>query len=135
MITGHSLGGGLASAATIVTGFTANTFNAAGLSSTTINDANTTRMGVGMFTPITNPSSFISAYITRDDGLNKVQYLGSLIPGAGYSQALGTHIIIENENNNVFLTILSPIIGTVLTSIEAHKMPQIFYGLMYQYNN
>jgi len=69
MITGHSLGGGLASAASRATGANAITFNAAGLNSA-----------------YNKGTSSIQAYITRGEILNVVQAVTPL------SNAAGTHI-------------------------------------------
>jgi hypothetical protein len=113
MITGHSLGGGLASAATIVSGFSANTFNAAGITDMTIALANSTRLDAN-YLMLQNPKALINAYITENDILDAGQW------GIGL-QALGNRIILEDEY--LFIT------------ITAHKMSQVLYGLMYRYNH
>jgi hypothetical protein len=113
MITGHSLGGGLASTATIVSGFVANTFNAAGLSDMTKALADSARIDVGYFA-LSNPSTIINAYITENDILDAAQWVIGL-------QALGNRIILEDEY--------------LFTAFYAHIMSQIFYGLMNSYNS
>ena len=115
MITGHSLGGGLASVATIVTGFSTNTFNAAGLSFTTVLSAHARRLGAGYFL-LPDPELLVTPYITENDWLNSGLYLVGL-------QAFGFdhRYILQDEQ-------------WVVLEFEAHSMTQIHYGLMYMYN-
>lgn len=65
--TGHSLGGGLASAAALAGGHPAVTFNAAGLSGATVGQANTIRGGAGRAAPD------IRAYHVRGEVLSALQ--------------------------------------------------------------
>lgn len=80
-MTGHSLGGGLASAAALASGRNAQTFNAAGLSDVTINQANTIRTAAGAGEP-----GDIRAYYVRGEILSLLQdggdrVIGSLLGG------------------------------------------------------
>ncbi len=80
-ITGHSLGGGLASAAAIAAGRPAATFNAAGLSNATIDAARAIRTSAGVTT-----TESVSAYYVRGEVLSAVQdggdrALGGLLGG------------------------------------------------------
>jgi len=115
MITGHSLGGGLASAATIVTGFTTNTFNAAGLSNATIATAHSKRQSAG-YSMLQQPELLVTPYISENDWLNTILYpLG--LQAFGYNHKY----ILQDEQWVVFV------------ELEAHSMTQIHYGLMYMY--
>ena len=79
--TGHSLGGGLASAASVVTGLRATTFNAAGLHSNTV-----ARYG----SSLTNSSGLIRAYYSSFDVLSLIQDYSPLANAAGQRIPLGT---------------------------------------------
>jgi hypothetical protein len=77
-LTGHSLGGGLASAAAIAAGRPATTFNASGLSDVTIRQARTIHDNAGVKT-----SDSVQAYYVRGDILSALQDGGDrLIGGA-----------------------------------------------------
>lgn len=73
-ITGHSLGGGLASAAALASGRDAQTFNAAGLSDATIRQADAIR-GNG-------PAPKIAAFYVRGEILSAIQDGGDRVAGA-----------------------------------------------------
>lgn len=73
-ITGHSLGGGLASAAALASGRDAQTFNAAGLSDATIRQAGTIRGNL--------PAPKIAAFYVRGEVLSAVQDGGDRVAGA-----------------------------------------------------
>jgi hypothetical protein len=90
MITGHSLGGGLASTATIVSGFSTSTFNAAGLSDMTKALADSVRIDVGYFA-LSNIRLLINDFVTENDLVNTLLYPLGL-------QALGQKIILQDEN-------------------------------------
>ncbi len=82
-ITGHSLGGGLASAAAIASGRNAATFNSAGLSDATINAARSIHASAGVAT-----TDSVSAYYVRGEILSAIQdggdrLLGGIIGGLG----------------------------------------------------
>lgn len=73
-ITGHSLGGGLASAAALACGRDAQTFNAAGLSDATIRQAQAVRGAV--------PAPRIAAFYVRGEILSAIQDGGDRAAGA-----------------------------------------------------
>jgi Protein of unknown function (DUF2974) len=76
-ITGHSLGGGLASAAAIASGRDASTFNAAGLSSATIASATAIRNANGG-----GAAGAVSAFYVRGEILSAMQDGGDRVAGA-----------------------------------------------------
>jgi len=85
--TGHSLGGGLASAAAVVTGMNSYTFNSAGLhENTLVKTVNgvTTEKYVGSLNRYNNANNLIQAYYVDWDLLSDVQDegLSPLIPAA-----------------------------------------------------
>jgi len=71
--TGHSLGGGLASAVSVVSGFRADTFNAAGLLESTLLDANGMEIYAGSVQRYGAASGLIDAYYLDYDILSFVQ--------------------------------------------------------------
>lgn len=73
-ITGHSLGGGLASAAALASGRDAQTFNAAGLSDATIRQAQSIRGDT--------PAPKIAAFYVRGEILSAIQDGGDRVAGA-----------------------------------------------------
>jgi hypothetical protein len=75
--TGHSLGGGLASAAAIASGRDASTFNAAGLSSATIASATAIRNAAGI-----SRASDVSAFYVRGEILSAMQDGGDRVAGS-----------------------------------------------------
>jgi hypothetical protein len=75
-LTGHSLGGGLASAAAIASGRPAQTFNAAGLSDATIRSANDARTAAGVA-----GAGAVSAFYIRGEVLSAIQDGGDRILG------------------------------------------------------
>lgn len=109
IITGHSLGGGLASIASVATGCNASTFNAAGLHPKTLKDQELSPNSMGQ----------IQAYYSTDDPLNMIQnnrsilgpllvssgnaflaYLGSgLMLGDNLPQVAGEKIGLETNSN------------------------------------
>lgn len=88
--TGHSLGGGLASAASVATGAPSHTFNAAGLHENTIAAADAVRSGYGIET-----AGDVQAWYVRGEALSSFQdggdriagWLIGGIPGALFSDA------------------------------------------------
>lgn len=76
-ITGHSLGGGLASAAGLASGRDATTFNAAGLSDATIEKAEAIRAANG-----DTPVPKIAAFYVRGEVLSAIQDGGDRVVGA-----------------------------------------------------
>jgi hypothetical protein len=137
-ITGHSLGGGLASAASIESGFHAYTFNAAGLHQNTVyNNTN-----------IANANSLITSYKVDWDILSWGQYVPGWINyvfGTPIPAAIGTNVTLDSEYDlEIALGIggivagwvtqlwpLTVIGGTdiVICGIECHKMGQVIYGM------
>jgi Lipase (class 3) len=83
-ITGHSLGGGLASATAIASGKNAVTFNAAGLSDATIRTATQIRTTAG----VANAGK-VDAYFVKGEALSKLQDGGDRIVGAIVGTLLG----------------------------------------------
>lgn len=66
-LTGHSLGGGLASAAAVASGYPADTFNAAGLHGDTIRDASRIAAAAG------RPTAAVEAFHVRGEALTAAQ--------------------------------------------------------------
>jgi hypothetical protein len=98
IITGHSLGGGLASAASLVTGLHAVTFNASG-----VNERTVARYGVDL----SGADSLIRSYYVRGEVLSTVQ---ALIPFFA-PDAIGTRIPLSPFDVgwgglNIFSTLL-----------------------------
>ncbi len=83
--TGHSLGGGLASAATVVTGIKSYTFNAAGLH---VNTVMRPPYGVSR-AAMQAQSALIDAYRSTSDPLNNAQKTAALTRGFVLPKALG----------------------------------------------
>ena len=93
VLTGHSLGGGLASAAAIRTGIKAETFNAAGLNSRTVK-----RHGL----KLDNAKNLITAHFTSGDPLSKLQDLPWWAGGLGLlSSASGTRNKIGSGGHSI----------------------------------
>lgn len=82
-ITGHSLGGGLASACGLASGVDATTFQAAGLSNRTIDSANALRQGAGIDAPE------VKAYFVRGEVLSALQDGGDRVAGGLIGYWLG----------------------------------------------
>jgi hypothetical protein len=85
--TGHSLGGGLASAAAIASGRPATTFNAAGLSDATIKQARTIHDTAGVKT-----SDDVRAYYVRGEILSTLQDGGDRLLGGALGGILGVAV-------------------------------------------
>ena len=141
-ITGHSLGGGLASASSIYSGFQAYTFNAAGLHPDTVNN----------HPNYANATSLITAYQVDWDILSWGQYAGNwamhLFGVDHIPQAVGTKVPIDSEyDSTIFVNIsggallflipgvgpiagTSQILGTMLYyGTLCHMMDQVIYGM------
>lgn len=88
-VTGHSLGGGLASAAAIASGREAATFNSAGLSDATINAARSIHASAGVTT-----NERISAYYVRGEILSAIQDSGDRVFG-GIFGGLGGAVLAD----------------------------------------
>jgi hypothetical protein len=87
-MTGHSLGGGLASAAAIATGRRATTFNAAGLSAGTVEQANRIR-SVGHIGRAVD----VQAFYIRGEVLSAIQDGGDRVVGAIFGGATGASLV------------------------------------------
>lgn len=83
-LTGHSLGGGLASATALASGRDTTTFNAAGLSGATIRQSETIRADAG-----TGAAPRIAAFYVRGEVLSAVQDGGDRMVGAIFGGVLG----------------------------------------------
>lgn len=107
VITGHSLGGGLASAASLATGNTAVTFNAAGLSDETIRSLGFTPNGAREVAA----DGQVRRYNVENDVLTGAQQGLSPLP-----DAIGHELRLENTN-------------LIKDPIRAHLMPAVLSGL------
>jgi Lipase (class 3) len=87
-ITGHSLGGGLASAAAIASGRNASTFNAAGLSDATIGAANRIRTAAGIGRAVE-----VQAFYVRGEVLSAIQDGGDRVIGAIFGGIRGATLV------------------------------------------
>jgi len=141
-ITGHSLGGGLASAAYCASGFKTYTFNAAGLHKNSLyvnnNPTNNERYpgSVVRYNGATT-SGQITAYYADHDLLGFIQDNSfSWLPSA-----LGTRVKLISGNSLTMtlaaLLALIPTVGTIAalgltgtTMVKCHKMPAIYYGML-----
>ena len=91
-ITGHSLGGGLASAAAIASGHNATTFNSAGLSDSTIRQARNIHDASGVQT-----TDNVTAYYVRGEILSSIQDGGDRVIGGLLGGLLGAGILDAPE--------------------------------------
>jgi hypothetical protein len=91
-ITGHSLGGGLASAAAIASGRNATTFNSAGLSESTIRQARNIHDAAGVTT-----SDNVTAYYVRGEILSTLQDGGDRVLGGLLGGLLGAGVVDAPE--------------------------------------
>lgn len=105
MITGHSLGGGLASAAALASGRDAATFNASGLSDTTIARANAIRTDAGIGRAVE-----VQAFYVRGEILSAIQDGGDRVIGAIFGGVTGARIVDAPEayGTRVPLTAVRP---------------------------
>ncbi len=91
-MTGHSLGGGLASAAAIASGSNATTFNSAGLSAATIRAARNIHDSHGVVT-----TDNVSAYYVRGEILSSIQDGGDRVIGGILGGLLGAGVVNAPE--------------------------------------
>jgi pimeloyl-ACP methyl ester carboxylesterase len=136
-IVGHSLGGGLASAAAVVIGFPAYTFNAAGMNSNTLNE----QLYVGSTANYNNAASFIKAYYVDKDVLSAFQDNFSFnLPPVTYDppSAIGQRIELVGPYHGVVYTVID-----ILTlgaadlgfAFGSHANNAVLYGLLAQNGN
>ena len=110
LITGHSLGGGLAAAASVVSGFSAMTFNAAGVNYETVQQF---KPALGLTSQAQLQSlaqGLVTSYVVDGEILNYFQdnpsqiafyvspaaYVGLLLLGAP-QQSLGTRVTLDSQ--------------------------------------
>ncbi|MGL5837618.1 MAG: hypothetical protein ACRCY3_03865 [Sphingorhabdus sp.] len=105
VVTGHSLGGGLASAAAIASGRQAATFNAAGLSDATIDSARSIRTSAGVTT-----TENVSAYYVRGEVLSALQDGGDRLLGRALGGLVGAAVVDAPEayGNRIALDAVRP---------------------------
>jgi|694.fasta_scaffold00010_116 hypothetical protein len=149
VFTGHSLGGGLASAASVVSGFRADTFNAAGLLRSTLQRTSLGNPYPG--NPIElarydNASELIDAYYLDWDILSTVQdSIWSLQDAIGYRQImdgpLDFQIIVSPVNiagqlidglasGSGWLSVFTSLGATGVLMGKCHTTYYYHYGLM-----
>ncbi|MBZ0328735.1 type VI secretion system tip protein VgrG [Halomonas sp. ANAO-440] len=131
-ITGHSLGGGLASAASRASGLSATTFNAAGLHPKTVE-----RYGGTLHKPAIEN---IQAFRINGDILTSLQEhgWGSTLAGAGIGSLMGgwKGAAFGALGSNALAVLMPPAVGTPYrlpgrgtNPIERHSMVQVIEGL------
>jgi hypothetical protein len=138
--TGHSLGGGLASAASVVTGATGITFNAAGLHTNTLRKFLPDPLALNAALARYNQAhGLISAIRVDLDFLTHVQTIGSPF---GVPKALGASKVIDGPYDRDaamagVTSVLVPGVGGILgavwlaaSQVKAHLMPAVLWGLL-----
>ena len=123
--TGHSLGGGLASAQSLETGAPAVTFNAAGLDRATIE-------------PVSSPGAGghrIAAYHVDDDVLSLMQdnpLLMQMLAGPAALEldpAVGRRAVLSSERGGVIGALMGIGINAVITSVTGHLIDSVIASL------
>jgi hypothetical protein len=114
VLTGHSLGGGLAAAASAVTGAPALIYNAAG-----VNPATFRHFGVPL---VTSPGANVVHYMINGEVLNGLQYGSGIMPHA-------------TANTNFGFMPRGPwgIKNTLLYPAQAHRPPMSLAGFAQQH--
>jgi hypothetical protein len=150
--SGHSLGGSLASAASMAGGIPAHTFNAAGLHLDTLyqRDANGNPIpnGMGGYVELyagsvaryNNASAFVTAYFVDYDLLSAVQDFTPIPNAIGNRIELdGPFDVVMTSNAVVFATAIAGGHGWAgtfaalvagATMVESHDHPSLLYGLL-----
>ncbi|AGB83637.1 putative lipase essential for disintegration of autophagic bodies inside the vacuole [Serratia sp. FGI94] len=122
VISGHSLGGGLAATAALATGTPAVTFNAAGVSDHTLN-----RFGIDPAAARQDAEAGgIRRYSEQYDMLTSTQESTSLIPNA-----IGHHIILENNDTLSGIDDWRPS-KHLERSLAAHGIDKVINSMMEQ---
>ena len=103
LITGHSLGGGLAAAAAVVSGFHADTFNAAGVNYTTVNQFTFTYEPALTFSSWQALQDYaaaglVTSYVVDYDILNRAQD-GFIARYSGLPASIGTRITLDSHSD------------------------------------
>lgn len=153
VVTGHSLGGGLASAAAVVAGAAADTFNASwlhpGTLLTSVDNGTPFRVGSsypllcgyeiypGALDNLANARDTIDAYFVDYDILTRVQQ-AAFVPAAFVSLDLvliapvGTKTKLDSPYDVSMVVAGLPSFGTVAADImlTCHKMSVVLYGLL-----
>lgn len=136
---GHSLGGGLASAASMVTGQHAWTFNAAGLHPSTLYDWWEARYPDAAVNYINNDDELVTAYNLDWDILNFLQdKLPVMLPAIGdrneldgpYDIEIWTLDLIRWETITNPASIKALIRALPDEMLDSHSMDQLLYGLL-----
>jgi len=145
-ITGHSLGGGLASAAYCISGFTTYTFNAAGLHRNTIAhyngvDANIRATALERYDAAynTNVHGNITAYYVDYDLLSFIQDYTPLVNALGRRVKLNSGKAVQMALASLSsLVVFLPVLGKpglfaslawrTAIMIECHRMPAVYHG-------
>jgi hypothetical protein len=138
-ITGHSLGGGLASAASMVAGIHADTFNAAGLNRETLEDVAEFYVNV-LPNFDNNRDTLVDAYFVDWDILSWLQdnAFGLMTSAIGERHELDGPVDLEVALNGLATVIgTNPLLwkvtlGTLFYEMAlCHKMHYVHYGLLF----
>ena len=125
IITGHSLGGGLAGAASVVSGRSCVTFNAAGLHRDTLNSAPVQAQPDAFWNFDSNAGALIKAYHVDYDILTQMQNLFSpLIP-----KAIGFQIELDGDQDFNFIAVEAALVAARLLATPPFTPLAIVLGV------
>jgi hypothetical protein len=115
LITGHSLGGGLAAAASVVSGFQADTFNAAGVNYVTVQQfcQNHPNLGLTITSQAqlqSRAAGLVTSYVVDGEILNYIQD-GNLAQYLGLPASIGYRVTLDSHRT----------IWTLYTRLELHS--------------
>jgi hypothetical protein len=153
IITGHSLGGGLSSAASVTSGIHAVTFNAAGLHKNTLYIDGDPKKGErypGSIARYNTASTFIKAYFVDQDMLHQLQESMDFL-----AKAIGTQIELDGAYDAASFVgiaafetgatthiplaiIIASVLGIGITGYagyKCHMIDQLLYGFLVKENN
>lgn len=140
IFTGHSLGGGLASAASVVANLPAITFNAAGLHRNTLDNApiDVRAEAFLRYALEKNGNGKISAYYMDYDMLSNLQDWASLLLSANIPRALGKRILLDGRyDTTVILGTLTGLVSriaaggiTLYAGFMSHGCEELLYGFL-----